>query len=213
MGPWLPEPVADTDALRPDSAAELADDLSFALLLALERLTPLERAAFLLHDVFDAPYTEVSAALGRSESACRQLAARARKAVHARPRRPVPKAEHERLLSAFIAAVASADMAALTKLLTEDVVALTDGGGRRIAALNPIRGADKVARFFVGLARKFREQNADPRLEPAMLNGQPGFLIYAGGHLDQAMTINIRDGRIAAVYTIRNPDKLARLPS
>src|SRR5215470_17639788 len=155
VGPWLPEPVFDAEGLSADAATELADDLSFALLLTLDRLSPLERAAFLLHDVFDTPFPDIAAMLDRSESACRQLASRARRAV--RDDRPAPaKApdSHARLLEAFAAAVASGDVGRLATLLRADAIAITDGGGRKIAALQPVVGADKVARFFIGLAGK-----------------------------------------------------------
>ena len=157
VGPWLPEPVCDAEGLSPDAATELADDLSFALLLALDRLSPMERAAFLLHDVFDTPFSEIAAMLDRSEAACRQLATRARRAV--RDERPAPAAtpdSHARLLMAFSEAVTSGNVARLAELLREDAVAITDGGGRKTAALNPIMGADKIARFFIGLAGKER---------------------------------------------------------
>ncbi|MFP3943346.1 MAG: RNA polymerase sigma factor SigJ [Alphaproteobacteria bacterium] len=211
VGPWLPEPVADAGAFTPEAASELADDLSFALLLALERLTPLERAAFLLHDVFDASWAEVSDALGRSEAACRRLASRARRAVRERRRTPAPPERHARLLGGFLAAVEQGDVAGLTRLLTEDVVALTDGGGRKAAALNPIRGPDRVARFFVSLARKYRTAGIVLQAEQVTLNGVPAFLLYADGKLDQAVTLEVRGPHIAAIYVVRNPDKLSRL--
>ncbi len=211
IGPWLPEPVADAEAFRPDTASELADDLSFALLLALERLTPLERAAFLLHDVFDASYAEVSSALGRTEAACRRLVMRARRAVRERPRTPAPPERHVRLLTGFINAVADSDVEGLTRLLTEDVVALTDGGGRKTAALNPIRGRDRVARFFISLVRKYPVAVAAMRTEPITLNGQPGLLLYTDGKLDQTITLEVRDWRIATIYVVRNPEKLRHL--
>src|SRR3984957_4673752 len=151
VGPWLPEPVFDAEGLSADAATELADDLSFALMLTLDRLSPLERAAFLLHDVFDRPFSEVAQMLDRTDAACRQLARRARRAV--RDQRPLPQAAPDcraRLLSAFCEAAASGDVTALAELLREDAIALTDGGGRKTAALNPILGADKVARFFIG---------------------------------------------------------------
>src|SRR5579871_2149637 len=155
VGPWLPEPVFDTEGLSTEAATELADDLSFALLLALDRLSPLERAAFLLHDVFDIPFSEIAATIGRTEPACRQLATRARRAVREeRPAQAATPDHHARLLQAFIEAVGSGDLSRLTGLLREDAVALTDGGGRKAAALNPIQGADKVARLFISLAGK-----------------------------------------------------------
>ncbi|WP_395646674.1 sigma-70 family RNA polymerase sigma factor [Terricaulis sp.] len=210
VGPWLPEPVLDADALSPHSHAELADDLSFALLLALDRLTPAERAAFLLHDVFDAPFSEVAETLEKSEAACRQLAARARKAVrgaHGEPR--PPQGEHERLLAAFAQAASSGDLSDLKALLAEHVVTLSDGGGRKSAALNPIFGADKTARFILGIRRKIAE--SEVTVSVACINGAPGLLVYLDGALDQAQTIAVENGRIAALYIVRNPDKLAAL--
>ena len=162
VGPWLPEPVVDTAALAPDSRTELAEDLSIALLLTLDRLSPLERAAFLLHDVFDFSFSEVATALERSEAACRQLAARARAHVRAaRPRGATAPparsgeidAKHAQLLSAFMAATQSGDLNALTQLLASDVRVVTDGGGKVRAALEVIDGADRVARFLVDATR------------------------------------------------------------
>jgi len=212
VGPWLPEPVFDADGLSADAATELADDLSFALLLALDRLSPLERAAFLLHDVFDTPFPEIAAMLDRTEASCRQLASRARRAV--RDDRPVPaKApdNHARLLQAFGEAVASGNVARLAELLRTDAVALTDGGGRKTAARNPIVGADKIARFFIGLAAK--NAGHDIRVEPAMINGAIGALLYLDGELDHTMSMAISGEKIAAIYIVRNPDKLRHLPA
>jgi RNA polymerase sigma-70 factor, ECF subfamily len=212
VGPWLPEPVCDADGLSPDAATELADDLSFALLLALDRLSPMERAAFLLHDVFDTPFAEIAAMLDRSEASCRQLATRARRAV--RDNRPAPAAtpdSHARLLTAFSDAVASGNVRQLAELLRADAVALTDGGGRKFAALNPIIGADKVARFFIGIAGKTAGQQV--RIEPAVINGAVGALLYLDGELDLTLSMAIDGERIAAIYVVRNPDKLRHLPS
>jgi RNA polymerase sigma-70 factor (ECF subfamily) len=209
VGPWLPEPIADADALSLHVATELADDLSFALLLALERLSPLERAAFLLHDVFDEPFSEVAETLGRSEAAVRQLAARARKAVREeRAARQTSPESHARLLAAFASALASRDPSQLKAVLRDDAVVITDGGGRKPAALNPIRSADRVARFFFGLLRKLEARGVQVSVEPAMLNGAPGVLVYLNGALDQALTLSVDGERIAALYSVRNPDKL-----
>jgi RNA polymerase sigma-70 factor (ECF subfamily) len=211
VGPWLPEPVFDAEGLSADAATELADDLSFALLLALDRLSPMERAAFLLHDVFDTPFSEVAAMLDRSEASCRQLASRARRAV--RDNRPAPAQapdNHARLLQAFSEAVASGNVAQLAALLREDAVALTDGGGRKTAARNPIIGPDKIARFFIGIAAK--NAGHDMRIEPAMINGAAGALLYLDGELDNTMSMAISGDKIAAIYIVRNPDKLRHLP-
>jgi RNA polymerase sigma-70 factor (ECF subfamily) len=210
VGPWLPEPVFDAEGLSADTATELADDLSFALLLALDRLSPMERAAFLLHDVFDTPFSAIAAMLDRTEASCRQLASRARRAV--RDERPAPAAtpdNHARLLQAFGEAVTSGNVARLVELLREDAVAITDGGGRKTAARNPIQGADKIARFFIGLAAK--NANHEIRVEPAMINGAIGALLYLDGELDHTMSMAISGEKIAAIYIVRNPDKLRHL--
>jgi RNA polymerase sigma-70 factor (ECF subfamily) len=210
VGPWLPEPVCDAEGLSPDAATELADDLSFALLMALDRLSPMERAAFLLHDVFDTPFSEIAAMLDRSEAACRQLATRARRAV--RDERPAPAAtpdNHAGLLMAFGEAVTSGNVARLAELLRADAVAITDGGGRKTAARNPIIGADKIARFFIGIAVK--NAGHELRVEPAMINGAVGALLYLDGELDHTMSMAIDGERIAAFYIVRNPDKLRHL--
>jgi RNA polymerase sigma-70 factor, ECF subfamily len=211
VGPWLPEPVCDAEGLSAEAATELADDLSFALLLALDRLSPMERAAFLLHDVFDTPFSEIAAMLDRTEAACRQLATRARRAV--RDERPVPAAtpdSHARLLVAFSEAVISGNVTRLAALLREDAVAITDGGGRKTAARNPIMGADKIARFFIGLAGKNAGHNI--RIEPAMINGAIGALLYLDGELDHTPSMAIDGEQIDAIYVVRNPDKLRHLP-
>lgn len=209
VGPWLPEPIVDTETISPETAVELADDLSFALLLTLERLSGAERAAFLLHDIFDTPFSEVATALGKSESACRQLASRARKSVrenHA-TRQAVPS-EHEALLTEFVGATASGNASQLLALLAENVVAYTDGGGVKTAALNPIFGADKVARFFTGLAVKARRLELQVSFAPSVINGAPALLMYVDGELDQTISIETDGGKIKAFYAVRNPEKL-----
>ena len=218
VGPWLPEPIVDTAALAPDSRTELAEDLSIALLLTLDRLSPLERAAFLLHDVFDFAFSEVATTLGRSEAACRQLAARAREHVRAvRPHggiAPSPHsgeidAKHEQLISTFIAATRSGDLDALTQLLASEVRVVTDGGGKVAAALNVLDGADRVARFLVGATRKgWRE---DFTLRFATINGLPGVIVDGPDGPVQTAAFEIEDGIIKMLYVVRNPDKLQHL--
>jgi RNA polymerase sigma-70 factor, ECF subfamily len=211
VGPWLPEPVFDADGLSADAATELADDLSFALMLALDRLSPLERAAFLLHDVFDRPFSEVADMLERSEEACRQLAARARRAIRdGRPPPPAPPDNHARLLTAFCAAAASGDISALAAMLREDAIAISDGGGRKAAALNPIRGAQKIIRFLIGIAGK--NAGGDIRMVPMTINGAAGALLYMDGEIDHTLSMAIDGDRIAAIYIVRNPDKLRHVP-
>src|SRR5262245_18925575 len=184
VGSWLPDPVTDTASLAPDAQTELAEDLSVALLLALDRLSPLERAAFLLHDVFDYSFTQVASALGRNEAACRQLASRARTRVReARPSGVVPprsapstiNPKHAEIVSAFITASRSGDVDGLMRMLARDAKIVTDGGGKVAAALNVIEGADRVAAFLTGVVRKGFTDDMTARLET--INGLPGLIL------------------------------------
>jgi RNA polymerase sigma-70 factor, ECF subfamily len=221
VGQWLPEPVLDTAALAPDSHTELAEDLSIALLLTLDRLSPLERAAFLLHDVFDFSFSEVAPALERSEAACRQLAARARGHVRAaRPRGATAPgrsgkidAKHAQLMSAFAAATRSGDLNALTRLLAGDVRVVTDGGGKVRAALNVVDGADRAARFLVDVARPragawWRD---DFTLRFATINGLPGVIVDSPEGPVQTTAFEIEGDVVRALYVVRNPAKLRHL--
>ena len=209
VGSWLPEPLVEDLAVESD--AELAADLSVALLLALERLSPLERAAFLLHDVFEMEFAQVAATLGRSEAACRQLASRARANVQLeRPRFPLAPAEGERYARAFLEAARGGSLDGLKGLLAEGAVLVSDGGGIKLAALNPIRGSDRIARFFAGLAAKpDRPRIARNRI--LTINGLPGILTeYDDGHL-QTTALAIEAGAVTAIYVVRNPEKLEHL--
>ena len=211
VGPWLPEPVLDSAAFEAETASEYAQDLSVALMLTLERLTPLERAAFLLHDVFDLDFAAIAEALGRDAAACRQLAARARVHVRAaRPRFAPTRDEAGRLTEAFRRAVRSGDVHGMAELLAADAVLYTDGGGKRLAALNPIHGADKIARFFAGVVGKTPEIDVW-RVRPAQINGLPGFIYAEPDGALQTAAFDLRDGRIAAIYLVLNPDKLQRV--
>lgn len=210
VGPWLPEPVLGEGAMAVDQATELAEDVSMALMMALERLSPAERAAFLLHDVFDSGYGEVATTLGRTEAACRQLVARARGHVRAaRPRYQPSAEEHQRIVRAFATAVLGGDLDALREVLADDVTLHSDGGGRVTAALRPIHGDDRVARFLLGVFRKFPLGESTRILEQTV-NGAPGFFIEEAGRPVQTIAFDVRDGRIASVYVVRNPDKLTR---
>ena len=207
VGQWLPEPVVD-EVFDADTAGDLAHDLSVALMLVLERLSPLERAAFLLHDVFGLDFAQVGRALERGEAACRQLAARARAHIEAgRPRFAASREEGHRLAAAFAAAAQAGDTATLIKLLAEDAVLYTDGGGKRAAALNPIYGADKILRFLDGVTRK-NAAFLSTQLRPATVNGMPGFVLRERDGSIDTMAFEQRDGRIAAIYVVRNPEKL-----
>lgn len=208
VGPWLPEPVLD-DA--PFAAEDSPHDLSMTLMLALERLSPLERAAFLLHDVFDVDFPEVAEALGRTEAACRQLASRARTHVReSRPRFAVSASDGARLAEAFVTAARSGDAEGLTRILAEGAVLHSDGGGKHRAALRPILGRDKISRFFVGIARK-QASFEGFGFTAAQINGQPGFVIEEPGGGLQTLSFEIHNGQIAAVYVVSNPDKLKHL--
>jgi RNA polymerase sigma-70 factor, ECF subfamily len=222
VGPWLPEPVVDTTALAPDSRTELAEDLSIALLLILDQLSPLERAAFLLHDVFDFPFSEIATTLERSAVACRQLAARARARVReARPRGAIPQpghsgpidAKHAQLLSAFAAATQSGDVHGLMRLLASDARVVTDGGGKVRAALDVIEGADRVAKFLVEVTRKRPDAwwREDFRPRFATVNGLPAIIVDAPEGAVQTSAFEIEGDVIRALYVVRNPDKLRHL--
>lgn len=206
VGPWLPEPLAGEEPVA--DTPVLAESLWLAFLLLLERLTPAERAAFLLRDVFDAPYDEVAAALGASESACRQHVSRARRNMASgRARfRVEPRAE-VKLMTRFARSVGEGDMAGLVALLSPNAELVTDGGGKATAALNIIAGAEKVARFFLGLSRK-----VPPELiwSPMRVNGAPGVLMALGGEPYALWSFATDGERITGLFAQRNPDKLGR---
>lgn len=205
-GVWLPEPMVE-----PEDPVARADELTLTLMLALERLSPLERAAFLLHDIFDVPLEDVATTLGREAPAVRQLASRARRHLReARPRYDVPAAEGAQIAAAFMAAAAAGDVAGLRGLLAETVVLRSDGGGKVIAFLNPIEGVERVTRLYAGLRRKYGAENP-AYLRPARIDGLPGFIIRAADGILQTIAFDIAEGRIAAIYITRNPDKLTRL--
>jgi len=205
IGPWLPDPlVGSTD---PDET--IADDITVTLMLAMERLSPLERAAFLLHDVFDVPLSDIAVALNREPGAVRQLASRARKHVQAaRPRFSVEAAEADRITQAFFVAARDGDTASLASLLAQEVEIHSDGGGKVLAFRNVVRGLDRALRLFAGLRRK----NAPTAklLCMAEIDGLPGYISVDRG-LVQTTALDIRNGKIAAIYIVRNPDKLQHL--
>jgi RNA polymerase sigma-70 factor (ECF subfamily) len=212
IGTWLPEPVA----VEPPEDEAMSESLSMAFLVMLERLSPPERAAYLLHDVFDQDYPAIASALGKSEAACRQLVSRARKSVRARPNAEAKAARYaadparaEALATEFLAAAASGDRNKLMALMADDAELWSDGGGKAAAALNVIHGADRIARFFVGIRTK---QDPGLRLVFRPVNGRPGIVGYVGPRADFALALEpAAGGRIGALYIVRNPDKLARL--
>jgi DNA-directed RNA polymerase specialized sigma24 family protein len=210
VGVWLPEPVTGDDT-DPEGMTLLADSLSFALLRVLEMLSPVERAVFLLCDVFGYRHAEVGQMIRKTEANTRQILHRARTRVTAeRPNRPVSSGETERLVSAFLEAAARGDMAALLAILDEDIVWYGDGGGKAPAVLQPVRGAAKAARFALGLARQFGE---DTQVRLEKVNGQPAALIYLHGALAGVLIPSVANGRIHELDWVSNPDKLGRVPS
>lgn len=214
VGPWLPEPLVTAPASAPDDAEQqlgLADDLSVAFLLMLERLGPEERAALLLHDVFEAGYPDIAATLGKSPAAARQLVSRARRRVAAdRQRYPVTAEARRDLVQRFQQAMAARDDAELLKLFAEDAELLSDGGGKALAALRPIYGGAKIVRFFLGVSRGY--DMATVTLHDCLINGAPGFVARAGdGALLGTFAFESSGGQVQRVYVVRNPDKLRRL--
>jgi RNA polymerase sigma-70 factor (ECF subfamily) len=203
VGPWLPEPLIEPTGTKP---VEMAESLSFAFLRLLESLSPSERVAFLLRDVFDASYEDVAAALGTSEGNSRHIVARARKHIQdGRPRFAVDRDRQSALVREFLSACATGDPSRLTALLSEDAVLYSDGGGKVSAALNPIVGADRVVRFLIGIGRKLPTLD----VEFAEVNGEFGAILLDGGKPYSVMTLDLnREGRIAKLYFVLNPDKL-----
>jgi RNA polymerase sigma-70 factor (ECF subfamily) len=206
VGTWLPEPIVAAPA------EPMADDLSIALLLTLERLSPLERAAFLLRDVFDMDHADIARALGRTEEACRQLAARARQHVRdERPRFAPTDQNHERLLAAFEAVMTSGDVAGFAQVLADDAVLYADGGGKRAAVLDPVHGKENILSLFVAITAN-RPPLRQDQLERASINGLPGFVVHAEDGI-QTTALEVEGDRIVALYVVRNPDKLRHLVS
>lgn len=209
IGPWLPEPLATGMQSEPSETAMLAESLSFAFLVMLEQLGPLERAVFLLRDVFDYEYAEIAAMVGKSEVNCRQALHRARQRLGRRePRFDVPHAQHERITTQFMQATTSGDMQGLLKLLTDDVVFTADSDGKAPAGLKPVRGRDKVARGMSGFLRLM-----PPGLQAriATVNGRPAIMGYVDGRPYGVMLLELEDEQVSRVYAVLNPNKLAWL--
>jgi RNA polymerase sigma factor (sigma-70 family) len=209
VGPWLPEPVPTSafteTVVDPADQVTLDDSVSTALLVVLEAMTPAERVAFVLHDVFAVPFAEIGQIVGRTPAACRKLATSARARVQKTPARSVPREEHDRVVRAFAAASRSGDLRALTAVLDSGVVLHSDGGGRVTAARNPVYGPDRVARLILGVASKestveFLEQQTNDGL---------GFAIWNEGRITGVATLEVLGGRITHVRIVLNPDKLS----
>jgi len=205
IGPWLPEPVVES------AEGELDDDVTLPLLMALERLSPLERAAFLLHDVFGLDFEEVAATIGREPAACRQLASRARAHVRAgRPRYSVPRQHGLEIAEAFFAASRNGDMERLRGLLAADVTVYADGGGKVPAAPAPVAGRDAVMRLFARFAPALAA-NPSRLVRYGLINGLPGFVTIEHGGILQTTALEVGPDGVAAVYVTRNPDKLRHI--
>jgi RNA polymerase sigma-70 factor (ECF subfamily) len=209
VGPWLPEPLVEEAAGSPEAALEAAGDISTAFLLMLERLGPEERAVFLLHQVFEFGYDEVAAMVGKTGPACRKILQRARERVRAeRPRFAVGREQHLALLGKFIEAARSGVPERVQALLTEDAAYMGDGGGKAKTTVRKVLGAERVARLVVGIERKWTDGGSHQLVQ---VNGAPGLLTWRDGQPDSVTTLALRDGRIAAIYVVRNPDKLGDL--
>jgi RNA polymerase sigma-70 factor (ECF subfamily) len=211
VGPWLPEPIVTGPASDPLEIVRIDESLSVAFLVMLERLTPTERAVFLLREVFDYEYAEIGLVLDQSETNCRQIFSRAKHHVSAmRPRFQASEGERRELLDRFLQATASGNLEGLVSLLSDDVVLHSDGGGKAVAAPNLIRGANKVARGALGTLQRLTPKNLVTRL--AQVNGDPGIVSYLNGNPYSVLTFEAGEGRITAIYVVTNPDKLAGVP-
>ncbi|MDB6065231.1 MAG: polymerase, sigma-24 subunit, subfamily [Pedosphaera sp.] len=210
VGPWLPEPLVARLGVDPRENAQLADSLSLAFLVLLESLTPTERAVFVLREVFNYEFADIAPIVEKTEANCRQILARARKSVEERrPRFDASPEEAEHLIRQFDEAVRTGDLEGLLKLLAKDVVLVTDGGGKALAVLRPLLGADHVARLFIGIAKKFGGKTQVVR--HAMVNGLPGYVAFEGERPVRVLVFGIRNGLIQSLFGMTNPDKLRHL--
>ncbi|XVV07414.1 RNA polymerase sigma-70 factor [Actinosynnema sp. CA-248983] len=207
VGPWLPEPLLTTPDVAENVA--LAESVSMAMMLVLETLSPTERAVFVLHEAFGVGYDEIAEAVGKTRGAVRQIAHRARKHVDARrPRKAVAPSEVRAVLESFRQALETRDLQGLMDVLAPDVVLVSDGGGVKQAALRPIVGAAKFARYVLGGVEKY---SVDLVAEPTTLNGGPALVMRVNGEMDGVLACHVSDGRITGLYFVRNPEKLTRV--
>lgn len=210
VGPWLPEPIIADQPPGMDDMVALAESLSMAFLVLLERLTPVERAVFLLREVFNYDYAEIASIVDKSEANCRQLARRARQHVVAQRPRFAPASDKQQQLTVqFMETCNRGDMSGLLRLLAADITLWSDGGGKATAARRPIYGADKVARFFTSIVS---HAPSGLIVKPAWINSQPGIIIYINGQPEGVLIFDIVDRQIQTIYAIRNPDKLQGVP-
>jgi RNA polymerase sigma-70 factor (ECF subfamily) len=213
IGEWLPEPLPDEsfhDQYDPGVQAEINDTVSVALLLALEKLSPVERAVFILHDIFELSFDEVAQAIGKTSANCRQLATRARKRIRDnRPRFEATPEEHRLLLEGFMGAARQCDMEKLVSLLAAGVELYSDGGGKVEALPDVLRGAKDVAIFFVSVFSRYNQQGVVIRTRSQRFNGSLGVLVFEDEELATALTVETDSGRIHRIYAVRNPSKLS----
>jgi RNA polymerase sigma-70 factor, ECF subfamily len=210
VGTWLPEPMLTQQSHHPTDLMELAESLSIAFLAVLERLSPIERAVFLLRDVFDYDYDEIGQMVGKSPTNCRQILSRAKQHLtDQRPRFPVPRTQQEQITAQFLDASTKGDLQDLLLLLAKDVTFCSDGGGKVVATLKPIHGAVKVARMLLAVRSKWL---LNPVSRLTEINGQPGIIHYVDGNIYSVMTFEIVDGCIQSIYSVRNPEKLRQVP-
>jgi RNA polymerase sigma-70 factor (ECF subfamily) len=211
VGPWLPEPLLTDDASDPAEHAETADSLSIAFLVLLESLTPVERAVFLLHEVYGFAYGEIAGLVHKTEDNCRQIAARARRHIEARrPRFEVSRRQKKELASRFVAALGEGDLDGLMEVLAADVVLVGDGGGKAPARRQPLHGREQVAPYLADIARFLRD--AELRIRPAEINGQPGGITFdRDGRVFNVFSLDIAEGRVQTIRGILNPDKLRHI--
>jgi RNA polymerase sigma-70 factor (ECF subfamily) len=211
VGQWLPEPIVTGPGSDPLAVIRVDESLSMAFLVLLERLTPVERAVFLLREVFEYEYSDIAAVLGQSEANCRQILRRARQHVRAmRPRFKVSARKQSDLLERFLQAAGSGDLDGLVGLLADDVVLHSDGGGKAIAVPNVVHGVHGVTRGILGGLKKIVPRDLVRRL--AQINGAPGVISYLHGKPFSVLTLDVLKGRIQAIYIVTNPEKLAHLP-
>lgn len=205
VGDWLPEPIFDP------AEEEAEGDITLTLMVALERLSPLERAAFLLHDVFGQDFKQIAETIGRDTATCRQLASRARNHVQkAKPRFPVSDEQGSKIAAAFFNASRTGDTKTLQNLLADDVVMYADGGGVRLSVINPIHTAEDIARFFEGISRR-AEFKLPTLLHEGLIDGLHGFATMESDDLPQTTALEIENGKIITIYVMRNPEKLRHL--
>jgi RNA polymerase sigma-70 factor, ECF subfamily len=209
VGTWLPEPMLTQQSDNPTDLMELADSLSISFLAVLERLSPIERAVFLLRDVFDYDYDEIAQMVGKSSTNCRQILKRAKQHLaDQRPRFPVSQPQQEQITAQFLEASTKGDLQDLLLLLAKNVTFLSDGGGQVVAALKPIQGAMKVARMLLAIRRKWLAESVSRLVD---INGQPGIIQYLDGNIHSVITFEIADDCIQSIYSVRNPNKLKQI--